>query len=123
MKSVRKFYFLEPAWHEGKVKQVLSRGIRLASYYEDQSEICIWRDPELYIFQLCPESISLLIQQHLRRPEIPFKQILEERSDRVPQKSKAFPRYIWSLQSRDRVNRIARADVIWKTLDIKIQNN
>lgn len=53
-------------------------------------EPCIWRDPELYLFQILPEKIYHLVQDHLRYPEIPIR-----RSQHDLMKY-GFRRHIWS---------------------------
>ena len=113
MLHVESLHFIEPFWNEANLVQAVFRGIRLPSHYEE-NESCIWRDPELYIFQLCPEPISRLIQHHLRQPEIPIKQIakklylypkpvyLEIGRVLIPD------RHVWSYPSIPRMSRIGR---------------
>lgn len=85
-------------------------------------ETCIWRDPELYVSQLCPENIHRLVQYRLRRPEIPACDIIKmfeySQNERLPY---GFLRHIWSprsflkLEHRSPMSRIqASKEDIWE---------
>ncbi len=63
-----------PLWHNSTVTQAVTRGVRASSCIR-VNEPCVWRDPSLYVEEICPPEVCFVVRWHLKEPAASLKEL------------------------------------------------